>query len=165
MVIVNTVEVETTEDVLEADQEEDGGGGGVDRAGDSRVHRPDPGEGSHDTQLESLSEEEMTGLETISHLRGEAGLGQLVVQPGQPGHQSDRRSDEGGSVTSENSGEEREEDTARVLGLDHGHPPHDLPHPLHLLDTPEEAEHKRLGHKLEDTILRSGVVQLVEISE
>ena len=54
LVIVNTVEVETTEDVLEADQEEDGGGGGVDRAGDSRVHRPDPGEGSHDTQLERL---------------------------------------------------------------------------------------------------------------
>ena len=56
LVIVNTVEVETTEDDLEADQEEDGGGGGVDHAGDSRVRRQDPGQGSHDTQLERLSD-------------------------------------------------------------------------------------------------------------
>ena len=88
LVVVNTVEAEplssTTEDVVEPGQEEEDGGGCV----DTGVSTPDPGQGSHDTQLERLlgrGDEEMTVLETISHLGGEAGLGQLVVQPGQPG--------------------------------------------------------------------------------
>ena len=58
-VVVNTVEDGTrcflTEDVLEPDEQKDGGGGGVDTAGHGRVHRPDPGQGGHETQLENVS--------------------------------------------------------------------------------------------------------------
>jgi len=137
LVLVNTVEAETlceiTEDDVEADHQEDGGGGGVKTAGSC----PGPGQGSQETEL-----------------GGEARLGQLIVlQPHNPRHQSDCRSDDGGSVTPENSGQGGEEDTGGVLVLDHGHPRHDLPHPLHLLDTPQEAEHDRMSHKVEDTIL------------
>ena len=58
-VVVNTVEAGTlcflTEDVLQPDEQKDGGGGGVDTAGHGRVHRAEPGQGGHETQLENVS--------------------------------------------------------------------------------------------------------------
>ena len=92
-------------------------------------------------------------------------MGQLVVQPGNPGHEADHRSDDRGPVTPENSGEGGEEETGRVLVLDHGHPTHDLPHPLHLLDTPEEAVHQRLVDKVEDKILKSEEIPVKIVRE
>ena len=134
---------------METDEKEDGGGGAEQDA--TAGSRPDPGQGSQETHL-AMSVRDC--WVTLTHLGGEAGLGQFVVQPEDPGHQSDCRPDDGGPVTSENSSEDREEETGRVLGLDQGHPRHDLSHPLQLLDTPEEAEHNRLIHQLEDTVLR-----------
>ena len=137
LVVVNTVVEagtlsEIAEDVVEPDQEEDGGGGHVDTAGSP----PDPSQGSQETEL-----------------GGEARTGQFIVQSDNPRQQADHRPDDGGSVTPENSGQGGEEDTSRVLVLNHPHPRHDLSHPLHLLDTPQEAEHNRMFHKLEDPIL------------
>ena len=134
---------------METDEKEDGGGGGEQDT--TAGSRPDPGQGSQETHL-AMSVRDC--WVTPTHLGGEAGLGQFVVQSEDPGHQSDGRPDDGGPVTSENSSEDREEETGRVLGLDQGHPRHDLSHPLQLLDTPEEAEHNRLIHQLEDTVLR-----------
>ena len=38
-------------------------------------------------------------------------MGQLVVKPGNPGHEADHRSDDGGPATPENSGDGGEEET------------------------------------------------------
>ena len=166
VVIVNTDKSETfeetgarkLEDDNESDEKEGEDGRGVDVAGEGGVHGQDPDQTGHDTHLDRRGESSESHV-TAGHLGGQAGLEELVVEVVHPAHHSHHRPDDGRPVPPEHSDYSGEDETAGVLLLHLVHPGHDLPHPVDLLDGPEQTVHLLLPHQLVHDILTDSEVE------
>ena len=166
VVIVNTDKSETfeetgagkLEDDDESDEKEGEDGRGVDVAGEGGVHGQDPDQTGHDTHLDRRGESRESHV-TAGHLGGQAGLEELVVEVVHPAHHSHHRPDDGRPVPPEHSDYCGEDETAGVLLLHLVHPGHDLPHPVDLLDGPEQTVHLLLPHQLVHDILTDSEVE------